>query len=455
MRLWDYLKGEMLKNPWQTVCEGDLSMTYEELVIRSEQFAQKLFGERCCAIFCRSEMAAAVALLGCFAAGVTAVPLSVRYGKIHCDKILSCISPTAMITDECSELQVRHMPECRYVEPPVHPALIMCTSGTTGVPKGAMLTENNILTNTSDICHYFEIGWGDSILISRPLYHCAVLTGELLTALIKGVKIRFCSETFNPKRLLNMIEDYQITVFGGTPTMLGMMAAARSLKSTHSLQTVCVSGECMSTDVGKRIAEAFRGSKIYHVYGLTEACPRVSYLPPRLFDEHADSVGIPLDAVSIKILKPDGTMAATNEEGILWVKGDNVMVGYYNAPELTAKVLRDGWLCTGDIGVIDSDGLLKIKGRRDDLIIRAGMNIYPQEIESTLKSDPRVREVLAYKIEHAKFGVQIGLKIVGEFANVGEVKRLCTAMLPPFQIPSVIQLMDELPKNGSGKIIRR
>ena len=180
----------------------------------------------------------------------------------------------------------------------------------------------------------------------------------------------------------------------------------------------------------------------------------VSYLPPRLFKTNAHTVGIPVSSVCFMVVKPDGKIADINEEGILWIKGENVMSGYYNEPELTAKVMKKGWLCTGDIALIDSQGLLNIKGRADDLIIRAGMNIYPQEIENALKSDSRVKEVLAYKIENSNISTQIGLKISGDFANSDEVKLLCIEVLPSFQMPSVIELVEELPKNSSGKIIR-
>ena len=131
------------------------------------------------------------------------------------------------------------------------------------------------------------------------------------------------------------------------------------------------------------------------------------------------------------------------------------MAGYYNSPKETERVLRDGWLCTNDIAVITPEGLLKIKGRSDDLIIRAGMNIYPAEIENTLKRDGRVREALAYKVETTHMGTQIGLKIVGDFRSIDEVKQLCGKLLPKYQMPMVMEILDELPKNGSGKVIRK
>ena len=130
-----------------------------------------------------------MALLSCFAANTPAVPLSIKYGENHCKKIMDLIQPSCIITDTDGELQVVYLSYTDYKKMGPHPALIMCTSGTTGVPKGAMLSEKNIITNVKDIAEYFNIDNKDSILISRPLYHCAVLTGEFLVSLIKGVKI--------------------------------------------------------------------------------------------------------------------------------------------------------------------------------------------------------------------------------------------------------------------------
>lgn len=455
MKLWQYIRDAMLRRPRQTIGEGTASMTYEEMVIFAECFAQRLRGERCCAILCRSEMAAAMGLLSCFAAGVTAVPLSVRYGEQHCRAILDFIRPTGVITDMDGELRVMSIMEAGYLSPAVHPALIMCTSGTTGTPKGVMLSEDNILTNVKDIASYFAIGQEDAILIARPLYHCAVLTGEFLTALIQGSRILFFSGRFDPQEIGKLLIQNEMTVMGGTPTLWDKLARLPRAMAGHSLQHIVVSGECMSEAVGKRIRQAFGQVRIYHVYGLTEAGPRVSYLDPALFDEFPHCVGIPLPSVQLEIRKDGGKPARTGEEGILWVKGDSIMLGYYRDPIQTKRVLKNGWLCTGDMAQISARGLLKIKGRSDDLIIRAGMNIYPQEVEAALKQDPRVRDVVVYSKESSRFGTQIGMTIAGDFAGVGEVRQLCAARLPSFQVPSWIELVEELPKNGSGKVIRR
>lgn len=455
MKLWKYLKNKMQSNLQQKICENDASMTFEEMMVFAERFSEKLKGIKCCAILCQSEMAASMALLSCFAAEVTALPLSQRYGELHCNKILDTISPDAVITDQDGTFQIIYIKDSVYVQPDIRPALIMCTSGTTGVPKGAMLTETNVMTNVSDIALYFGVEKRDTILISRPLYHCAVLTGEFLTALVKGANIRFYSGAFNPATILKLLQKYRITAFCGTPTLLSMMARFKRKNDEEFLKHICISGECMSFETGLHIAEAFPNADIYHIYGLTEACPRVSYLPPHKFKKHADCVGIPLRSVSLKIVSSEGKPVNANEIGTLWVKGDNVMSGYYNNPQKTTEVIRDGWLCTGDLALFDNEGLLKIKGRSDDLIIKAGMNIYPQEIESALKLDGRVKDVYVRSYKDDKLGVQIELNITGDFSGVEEVKDLCRSNLPSYQMPIRINLLDDIPKNGSGKIIRR
>lgn len=452
--LWNFIKEYMLIRPNQKICENGASLSFEEMTIWAEEFAKRLHNVKCCAILCSSEMATAMSLLACFAAEITAVPLSMRYGEAHCHKILDLVSPDAIIMDTNAEIIVYKLKDSQYISPKEHPALIMCTSGTTGKPKGAMLSERNIITNVLDITDYFAMDKNDTILIARPLYHCAVLTGEFLAAIIRGANIRFYSEQFNPTKMLELIKEYKISAFCGTPTLLSIMARFHRKAEAKTLKHICISGECMSADVGLKIRAAFSECMIYHVYGLTEACPRVSYLPPEHFSQHPDCVGIPLKSVSIKILNQDGNQCHKNEEGLLYVKGDNVMCGYYRDPEKTRAVLKDGWLCTGDIALVNDMGFLIIKGRNDDLIIKSGMNIYPAEIEGILKQDPRVKDALVYGI-HAPLGMQIAMKIVGDFSSIEEVKHFCMKVLPSFQIPSVIELVEELPKNGSGKLIRR
>lgn len=453
MRLWDYIKRHMLMNYGSTVSENNAVMTYEELVIWAEYYAQGLKRKNCIAILCVSEMAAAMSLLACFAAGVTVVPVSMRYGEKHCGSILRRLKPDWIITDMYGELMLMNIKDGQYKKPDKHPAMIMFTSGTSGIPKGAMIAEDNLIGNIRDIARYFRINNDDTILITRPIYHCGVLTGEFLVSLIKGVNIRFCSERFNPVKWIYLIDKYNISVMCGTPTMMNVMALALRNRRLNSLRSISISGECLSESVAHRIRRCFGDIDIYHVYGLTEACPRVSYLPPDMFDDMPDSVGIPLKSSEIKIINDAGLPAKADEPGILWMKG-NVMMGYYDDTVQTDRILIDGWLNTGDIAVQNERGYIWIKGRSDELIIKAGMNIYPEEIEAALKQDELVEEALVYPI--MKNGVtSIGLKVVGSVKNEDDVRKLCTRYLCDYQLPAVIDIVDELEKNASGKIERR
>ena len=211
----------------------------------------------------------------------------------------------------------------------------------------------------------------------------------------------------------------------------------------------------MGFETGLKISRAFPNAEIYHVYGLTEACPRVAYLPPYMFERYADCVGVPLASVELKIICKDGSMAENGEIGCLYIKGGNIMSGYYRNEEKTREVLKDGWLCTNDLACFNEKGLLRIMGRADDLIIKAGMNIYPKEIENALGCDPRVKELYVYGYESEGYSTQIALDISGDFSDAAEVKALCLKCLPAYQIPTDINLVDELEKNISGKIIRR
>lgn len=456
MTLWSFLSRHMLRHSSQTVSENNATMSYEELVIYAEILAKRLSGQTCCAIYCSTQMATAISLLGCFAAGVTAVPLSFRYGEKHCQKILRHVTPSCIITDTEEGLGIIEITDSDFVVPDPKPVLIMYTSGTSGTPKGAMLKDSGVLTNVCDIAKYYCLSPQDTILISRPLYHGAVLTGEFLLSLIQGARIVFSSDPFNPINIIKLMQKEAVTAFGATPTLLRLLARFMPKSNPIPLRHLVVSGECMSAFVGEELRTAFPNTNIYHVYGLTEAGPRVSYLPPKHFADAPDCVGIPLSNVQIKILNPKGKhkQVANGKEGILWIRGENIMSGYYKNPKLTKQVLRRGWLNTGDIALIEEHGWLKIKGRADDLIIRAGMNIYPKEIEDELKKDPRTQDALVYKMEDLSGGIQIALDISGNYSNENEVRALCLSILPSFQIPSLINLVKEIPHNGSGKVVR-
>lgn len=447
--LWEYLKEKMIENRTQKIEEETRSVTYEDAILFAETFAKRISYEKCCAIYCKSELNTALIILSCIAAGVTAIPMSKRYGEKHCQKILNKISPSCVVTDLSGTIDIYRISDSEYVIPNIKPAFIMCTSGTSGEPKGVMLSEENIIANIEDIADYFKINNKDEILIARPLYHSAVLTGEFLLSLTKGVKIYFYSELMNLQKIVGLLRTRNVTVFCGTPSLFDLLLPFLTRKHMVVLKNIVISGECLPDPVGTFLREKFPNAIIYHVYGLTEASPRVCYMPPESFDNAIGCVGIPLKSVKIEIRNTNGALTQISEKGILWVKGPSVMLGYYNDKKTTEDVLKDGWLCTGDVAEITSKGWIKIHGRSDNMIIRAGMNIYPAEIENELKKDSRVKLARAYGINN-----RVAIDIVGDFADESEVKSLCVDVLPPYQIPSKINLVDSIETTVSGKLVR-
>ena len=222
-----------------------------------------------------------------------------------------------------------------------------------------------------------------------------------------------------------------------------------------SVSKLAVSGECLTKEAAARIRKAFPAAEIYHVYGLTEASPRVAYLLPEHFDSMPELLSRPLDSVRIKIVDDASAEVPDGGEGELVVFGDNVMMGYYKNPALTEQVITDGWLHTRDMAVKNGDGTVRILGRRDDMILYAGMNIYPREVEDALKKDARVEEVLAYGIPNPYSGQAVAVKVKGKFKDKNEVTALCRACLPVYEQPVRVELVEALPKNASGKLLRR
>ena len=454
MILWKYIKDKLLEHPNQLVCEGNAKMTYEELCVFAENHGKNLKAHYN-GILCGSEMATAMALLACFAAEKIAVPMPTRYGKEHYMKILDTLEPTCVITDsdgEISEIYIDSQ-ETRSNLADTS-AVILFTSGSTGAPKGVMLSEENLIANVRDIKTYMPIGKDDTVLITRPLYHSSVLTGEFLTAIWSGAKIVFSSEAFQPLNILNLIKSNGVTFFGTTPTLAATLSRFIRKENELPLRILSISGECITEGVARTIRKAFPKVDIFTGYGLSEASPRVAYLPPEMFDSHPVAAGFPVPSVSLRIVDAQDRDLPLGEEGELLVQGPNVMDGYFKDPLKSRKILRHGWLHTGDIAYVREDGLLYIKGRKDDMIIRAGMNIYPAEIENALSTDNRIRAVQVYGYE--KNGTQeIGLIVCGNFLSVDDVMVLCRSKLPSYQLPSKIEITKQIERMPGGKRKRK
>lgn len=423
-----------------------------------------------CAILCKSEFNTAMGLLSCLYAGMVAIPLSFNYGKDHYEKVLEFTEPDILITDVV-DFQYQHVYNlclseffgscvCNVPEEILSDiSLIMCTSGTTGKPKGALITTVALQKNIKAINKYFGLSTMDTILIARPLYHCAVLTGEFLISLSVGAHIVFLNSKYNPNLLVTYLQRFAITVFCGTPTMLSQISrlVIRS-KPVPSIKKIAISGECLTPKAAHLFLQAFPGVNIYNVYGLTEASPRVSFLPPELFKTYYCSVGIPIDGVSIKIVdKSTGEEQSAGKIGNVMVSSPSLMKSYYREVELTKKMICSEWLDTNDIGYKDLNGLLYILGRADGMIIKAGMNIFPCEIEDKVNQLDEIDECVAYSITK-EYGHDIALDVLLVEKRNLEIKELrmkLKTVLPDYLMPTKVQIVNSIPKNASGKIIRK
>ena len=222
-----------------------------------------------------------------------------------------------------------------------------------------------------------------------------------------------------------------------------------------SVKYLSISGECMTEGMSRAIRRGFPNAEIYCGYGLSEASPRVAYLPHTLFDRVPTATGFPVSEVIVRLVDEEGaTIIQPMKTGEIVIHGPNVMLGYFNDPDRTSRVLRNGWLHTGDLAYWNDSGLLCVQGRADDMIIRAGMNIYPVEIENTLSTDPRVKDVFVYAYKKGETQ-EIGMKICGDFSDTLEVIELCHKLLPKFQIPSKIELADQTNVLSGGKKKRK
>lgn len=455
-------------------CEQDIKIKYKDFWNLVDtvflQFTRQFIPKTKCAILCCNQLHTAVALLSCWKADLVPIILSMNYGVEHCRNIITSVEPDIAIVDcdECKTLfstcvfnmennditgEIRQKPVSDDL---IDIVLLLSTSGTTGKPKGVMITREGLIQNICGILNYFKLGENDSIFIARPLYHCAVLTGEFLVSLVKGLNIVFYSGQYNPMVIKNYIKKSNISVMCATPTLFGQLAALYKRNNEIGLLTkIVVSGECVSKEVAGKIREVFPETQIYNVYGLTENSPRVSFLSPDLFDSIPESVGIPLENTQIYIMDEAGREVKNGIKGQIVLRSSSIMKGYYKNPQETNKKIKNGLLQTGDIGFKDADGYLFVVSRMDDMIIKAGMNIYPLEIENIVLSHPKIRECMAYGIYKNDTEV-IGLDVVLE--NICDIKILrqeLWQLLPSYLCPDQINVVDKLARNASGKLVRK
>jgi len=335
------------------------------------------------------------------------------------------------------------------------------TSGTTGLPKGVMLSHNNLITNAKGTAECMNLNYTDRLCIPVPFSHCFGCVAGTLCCVVTGATM-VPVEMFNAEQVLKVVAEERCTALHGVPTMFMMELSLLEQVNfdISSLRTGIVAGASCPIEVLKKIVDVMNIREIVVAYGQTEASPGI--LNTRTddpLDLRISTVGRPLPDVEVKIINTTtGETVPMGVEGEICARGYNVMKGYYKMPEATAEVIdKDGWLHTGDIGLIDENGYYMITCRIKDIIIRGGENIYPKEIEVFIASHPSVRNVQVLGVPSVKYGEEVMAYIQlqeGCVLTQEMVKDFCAGQIARCKIPKYVAFVDSYPLSANGKILK-
>jgi long-chain acyl-CoA synthetase len=340
-------------------------------------------------------------------------------------------------------------------------AFLQYTGGTTGVSKGAMLTHRNMVANLeqADGCIGPLLTPGKEFVVTAlPLYHIFALTANFLVFMKYGGTNLLIT---NPRDMPNFVKElakYQFSVLTGVNTLFnGLLNTPGFAELDFSHMKLALGG---GMAVQRPVAERWQkitSTRLVEGYGLTECAPLVTVSPYNL-PAYNGSIGLPAPSTDIRLLDEQGEEVPAGEPGEMWVKGPQVMKGYYNRPDETAKVLNaDGWLATGDIARMDDDGFFYIVDRKKDMILVSGFNVYPNEIEEVVAMNEKVLEVAAVGVPHEVTGESVKIFVVKKDQSLTDVELIkhCKARLTGYKVPKLVEFRTELPKTNVGKILRR
>ena len=477
---------------------GPRQASYRELEAEAAQFGSGLIasgikpGERV-VIYLRNCFEYPIALFGLFGAGIVAVPVNVKLHPREAAYIIEDCGARAVVVDaDAAEAIAAALPEGERprlivvgaqgavnsfetilqtgdAEAPVSEAMpddtvwIFYTSGTTGRPKGAMLSHRNLIAMTVNcLADIYRFGPDDRVLHAAPLSHGSGV--YLIPALSGGSEnIIYDQAGFEPDAVLKTIERERITALAFVaPTMIVRLLDGDPHHDTSTLRCVVYGGAPIHIEHLRAAVRRF-GPIFVQLYGQGEAPMTISALPARDHliseEEVLRSAGFVRTGVEVRILAEDGSEQPAGQSGEIAVRGDVVMTGYWNNPEATAAALSNGWLRTGDIGLFDGSGRLHLLDRRHDTIISGGSNIYPREVEDVLVRHPSVKEAIVFGVPDKEWGECVTAAVVLEDAApavTGEtLVNFCREHLASFKKPKTVHILQELPKNAYGKVLRR
>lgn len=334
-------------------------------------------------------------------------------------------------------------------------AVCLYTSGTTGRPKGALLSHGNLLANLSSFRDVLHVTEEDVFLAVLPLFHAYGATVLLLEPLSVGATV-VLEPRFVPDAVLRAIARHRVTLFAGVPSMYAVLAGTPRPDGDFTAWRLCISG---GAPLPVTVAEAFEaryGLPIYEGYGPTECAPVLTVNPP-FGMRKLGSVGPPIPQVELRVVDERGEPLPTGEVGEIVARGPNVMRGYLNRPAETAAVLRDGWYHTGDMGRADEDGYYYIVDRKTDLILVGGLNVYPREVELVLESHPAVAEAAVVGVPDPVRGEAPKAFVIpknGRDVATQDLLSWCRQRLANYKVPRTVVLVSDLPRSVTGKILK-
>ncbi|VBB09220.1 amp-dependent synthetase/ligase [Lucifera butyrica] len=333
------------------------------------------------------------------------------------------------------------------------------TSGTTGFPKGVMLTHHNLIGNACSLAECLNFTYLDRLCIPVPFFHCFGCVLGTMTCLVAGATMVPVT-VFNPEKVLETIEKERCTAVHGVPTMfiMELEAMEKAQYDTSSLRTGIMAGSPCPIEVMRKVVDKMGMREITITYGQTEASPGITMTrTDDPLELRVATVGRALPNVEVKIVDPEtGREVPRGMQGELCSRGYNTMKGYYKLPEATAAAIdQDGWLHTGDLAIMDENGYCRITGRLKDMIIRGGENIYPREIEEFLYTHPKIKDVQVVGVPSEKYGEEVMAFIQlkpGQPVTAEEIQEYCRNKIARYKIPRYIEFIENYPTTASGKI---
>ena len=338
-------------------------------------------------------------------------------------------------------------------------AEIVYTSGSTGKPKGVMLTHLNLIANQHSIVKYLGITEKDRIMVILPFYY---IYGKslLLTHFLTGGSVVIDNRFTYPNLVIDTMKKTGVTGFAGVPSTFSILLNRSNLKKTkiETLRYITQAGGAMAPALQKEVVKVFDPALLYVMYGATEAAPRLSYIDPEMLSQKFGSIGVPVDNVILKILDPDGKELPIGEAGEIAARGSNMMKGYWKDPDATSEVFINGYYLTGDLGKQDKDGYFYVIGRKKDFIKSKGFKVSAKMVEEIIMEMKGVQEVAVIGVEDEDMGEAIKafiIPVIQYALKADDIRKYLGHKLASYEIPKYFEFVKSLPKNESGKILKK